>query len=159
MVTTPSAAEEVAPPLLLLTRYLYPLALFVFFLTSLTVWGIATAEPAKPAPPPATFVLGKTPRPAGAQVGEERKKGPGCFGRFARRWPGGNVRAKQVDERRLAPVRKAVMNWLLAGVLMTLVGNSVNVILHALAKRGWWCGEDYVVSYFAPPLPRGWMVG
>lgn len=150
MDSTPSAAEEVAPPLLLLTRYLYPLALFLFFLTSLTAWGIATAEPAKPAPPPANVVLRKTPRLAGAHVDEDddEERCPGRFGRFARRWPGGNVRAKQMDERRLAPVRKAVLNWLLAGVLVTLVGNAVNVILHALAKRGWWCGEDYVVRFW-----------
>ena len=43
-------------------------------------------------------------------------------------------------------MRKGAMNWIFAGVLVTLVGNATNVILHALTKRGWWCGKDYVVS-------------
>lgn len=56
------------------------------------------------------------------------------------------AKGKRVVDDRLTPLRKAVLNWLLVGIIFTFVANSTNVILHALTKHGWWCGKDYVVS-------------
>lgn len=45
----------------------------------------------------------------------------------------------------LTPIRKAVLGWALVIVIMTYIANSANIILHALVKIGWWCGQDVVV--------------
>ncbi|KAF8545255.1 hypothetical protein BDD12DRAFT_871545 [Trichophaea hybrida] len=134
------------PPLLLYTRYYYPLALFLFFIISLTAWGIVTSESSKPTPPPVNGIYNN-----GRRWKNDRKNTSerGSFKRIAARFPGGIPRQKAADEKRLGVFRKAALNWLLAGVLLTLVGNAVNVIMRALTNRDWWCGKDYVISNVA----------
>jgi hypothetical protein len=130
------------PPVLRYTRYYYPLVLFLFFIVALGAWGIATSESSKPTPPPVTgiYTNGRAKKRARKQPSEHS-----TFKRIAARFPGGSQQNKEADERRLGPIRKAAMNWLLAGVLLTLVGNAVNVIMHALTNHDWWCGKAYVV--------------
>lgn len=150
------SSGNVSPPLLVYTRYFFPLVIFVFFLVSVTAWGICTAESKKPPPPKAAVVRAGThatgaqspPRALNGVNGVKRgeKEPTTRWRRFAAQWPGGDPKATRQDEAKLAPLRKAMMNWILAGVLMTLVANAANVILHSLTKHGWWCGKDYVIS-------------
>jgi hypothetical protein len=131
-----------ASPVLRYTRYYYPLVLFLFFIVALGAWGIATSESSKPTPPPVNGIYsnGRAKKRAQKQTSEHR-----TLKRIAARFPGGSQQNKEEDERRLGPIRKGVMNLLLAGVLVTLVGNATNVIMHALTNHSWWCGKDYVV--------------
>ena len=45
----------------------------------------------------------------------------------------------------LTPIRKALLSWGLVIVILSFIANSANIILHALVKAGWWCGQDVVV--------------
>lgn len=140
---SPSGAGAGSSPLLVYTRYYYPLVLFFFFIISLTVWGIATSESSKPTPPPVNGIYSRVSRGS-----KKPKSETSTFKRIAARFPGGIPHQKDADELRLGPIRKAVLNWLLTGVLVTLVANAVNVIMHALTSTAeWWCGKDYVVCY------------
>jgi len=47
----------------------------------------------------------------------------------------------------LTPIRKALLSWGLVIVILSFVANSANIILHALVKAGWWCGQDVVVCF------------
>ena len=178
---SPNDVDSSPASLIEYVRYYYPLALFVFFIVSLTTWGIATSETSKPTPPPVRGVYGQNSSSNGRAVNNKRngrtssssrssrsssssststsssasssrrsrrsnsRGGTGWFRRVAARFPGGIPQRKEVDEKRLGALRKALMNWLLAGVLLTLVANAANVIMHALTNRHWWCGKAYVV--------------
>lgn len=143
-------AETKTPPALKYTRYYYPLILFLFFVISLTAWGIATSQASAPKPPPVEAVLNGDIDAVKRRRRRELAEKNTWFKRFAARFPGGVTAAREADEKRLSPLRKAIFNWLLVGVMITLLGNAVNVIMHALAKRGWWCGKDYVVRLKFP---------
>jgi len=47
----------------------------------------------------------------------------------------------------LTPIRKALLSWGLVIVILSFIANSANIILHALVKAGWWCGQDVVVCF------------
>ncbi|KAA8910126.1 hypothetical protein FN846DRAFT_1007157 [Sphaerosporella brunnea] len=130
-------------PVLRYTRYYYPLVLFLFFTIALGAWGIATSESSKPTPPPVNGIY------TNGRRAQRRSSENSTFKRIAARFPGGSQQNKREDERRLNAIQKGVMNWLLAGVLATLVANAVNVIMHALTNHNWWCGKDYVISNVA----------
>jgi ATP-binding cassette, subfamily B, vacuolar membrane transporter HMT1/ACLQ len=161
--TVPHRPQSLAGDIVYFAHYYYPLALFCFFLTSLTWWGISTSGSSKPKPPPVTGVYenGKNKNKRASTAAERNgvngddnggdNGDDGFFRRMAQRFPGGGkAKGIKAAEEKLTPMRKAVFNWLLVGVIITFVLNSANVILHALTKRGWWCGKDYVVS-FCPP--------
>lgn len=135
--------ESLPQSIVYYAHYYYPLALFCFFLFALAWWGISTSQSSKPTPPSVTGIYenGKPLDGSGAQANS------GFLRRIAERFPGGvKAKGKRVTDDRLTPLRKAVLNWLLVGIIFTFVANSTNVILHALTKHGWWCGKDYVVS-------------
>lgn len=139
--TVDGSGAHKSSPLLVYTRYYYPLALFVFFIVSLTAWGIATSEASKPTPPAINGLYTRASRRNTSTPSETT-----TFKRIAARFPGGIPQKKAADEQRMSAIRKAVFNWILTGVLVTLVANAVNVIMHALTSTDeWWCGKDYVV--------------
>ncbi|KAL7276231.1 ATP-binding cassette-type vacuolar membrane transporter Hmt1 [Rhizina undulata] len=140
-----SAPLTVSDKLLLYTHYIYPGFLFVFFLVSLTWWGIATS-PSRQRPPSVKGVYNGGPTGPAEVV-----NGKGWFQKFAARFPDGENSNKAAKGNvqgvvRLTAVRKAVFNWLLVGIIVTFLGDATNVVLHALTNRGWWCGKDYVLS-------------
>lgn len=45
----------------------------------------------------------------------------------------------------LTPMRRAMFHWAVVFVILSYMANAVNIILHALTKPGWWCGQDVVV--------------
>jgi len=139
---SPPLNDVSSSPTLCYTRYYYPLVLFLFFTISLGAWGIATSESSKPTPPP---VNGIYDNGRASKRKERKKSGPTLFGRIAARFPDGVPQQEASDLRRLGDLRKAFMNWMLSGVLVTLMANATNVIAHTLLNHSWWCGKDYVV--------------
>lgn len=128
---------------ILYTRYVYPLALFVFFLFTLAWWGISTSQSSRPSPPSVNGIYENGRRTRDTGSGND---GPGLFARIAGRFPGGTpAKSKRGSSDKLTPTRKAVFNWLLVGIIMTFVLNSASVIFHALTTRGWWVGQAYVI--------------
>lgn len=118
------------------------MVLIVTFATALTTWGIATSKSSKPTPPPVNGIYSNN-----AHLKQQQNFFDGAlFKRIAARFPGGIHQQKDADMKRMGVSRKATMNWLLIAVMFTFVGNSANAIMHALIKRGWWCGQDYVIS-------------
>jgi hypothetical protein len=137
----PLENDVLSPPFLRYTRYYYPVVLIVTFATALTTWGIATSKSSKPTPPPVNGIYSNN-----AHLKQQQNFFDGAlFKRIAARFPGGIHQQKDADMKRMGVSRKATMNWLLIAVMFTFVGNSANAIMHALIKRGWWCGQDYVV--------------
>ena len=47
---------------------------------------------------------------------------------------------------RFSPLQKALFDWLTVAVIATLVGNAINIVVHALTNPPWWCGEATAVS-------------
>jgi hypothetical protein len=62
------------------------------------------------------------------------------------------IKRKVSDD--VTPSQKRVFEWLSLAAALTFVGNSVNVIVHALCarKEHWWCGKPVVVSPIAALL-------
>lgn len=54
-------------------------------------------------------------------------------------------------ETELTRAQKGLFIWLSAVLTATFIGNAVNIIVHALTQRPWWCGEAPVVSYHYIP--------
>jgi len=96
----------------------------VFFLAAFTANSIWTAS--ELAESPTSNGPGGKPLPAKKNTDSLRK-----------------LRKQQLE---VGPLQKAVFNWLSIAVIATFVGNAVNVIVHALTERGWWCGESVAVS-------------
>ncbi|KAF7909632.1 uncharacterized protein EAF01_003350 [Botrytis porri] len=105
-----------------LTHFNYPWVLLVVFLISFITHSILTAESSDETGPMLTGPGGK-PLP-----------------RSARRTKQDKDKLKLQD---FTPVQKLLFLWLSAGILVTFLGNAINIVVHALDKRenGWWCGE------------------
>ena len=123
-VSDPWLSANIASQVLLYIHFAYPLVVLVFFLVAFTansIWAASeVAEPANSNGP------GGKPLPANKNAESLRK-----------------LRKQQLE---VGPLQKAVFNWLSIAVIASFVGNSVNVIVHALTERGWWCGESVAVS-------------
>jgi hypothetical protein len=109
------------------TQFAYPVVLLGLFLLLFTAHGIITSSSGN------TQVSSRT-----------RITGPG-----GKPLPN-NVRATKdkKDSTAFTLVQRLLFNWLSGAVILTFLGNSVNVLAHALAERqtGWWCGQAMVVS-------------
>ncbi|KAI9801886.1 MAG: hypothetical protein M1833_002200 [Piccolia ochrophora] len=42
-------------------------------------------------------------------------------------------------------VSKAFFNWISVALIVTFLGNAINIVAHALKERPWWCGQATVV--------------
>lgn len=122
---TNSAAREV----LVYTHFSYPIILLVVFLVAFTAHSILTAskEDTVSASPNQTGPGGK-PLPRNTAPSAKEK-----------------LQRQALDT---SPRRKLLFHWLSLAVVVTFVGNAVNVVFHALYKRkdNWWCGESVAVS-------------
>lgn len=47
----------------------------------------------------------------------------------------------------LTPIRRTMFHWGVVFVILSYMANAANIILHALTKPGWWCGQDVVVCF------------
>jgi hypothetical protein len=120
-------AEHKAQRLLSIIHFAYPIVLLVYFLTTFTIRSILSA--------PSQDSDDKTSEPQLGPGGKPlpKKKAPAedknTFLDFSR-------------------PRKLLFEWLALAATLTLAGNAVTVVVHALyaRKEEWWCGQATVVS-------------
>jgi hypothetical protein len=118
--------------ILLVLHYAYPIILLAFFLVVFTARSIRSASNASSILEPVT------------QSGPGGKPLPNTD-------PTRNApKSKTKDD--VTRSQKLLFEWVSVAVGLTFIGNSINVIVHALysRKEEWWCGQAVVVSL--PPL-------
>lgn len=120
----PWVSDPVAQGVQTTVHVLYPILLLVIYLTTFTARSIYTAHNDSPSPPPAMGPLGK-PLPKKHNSSEP-------------------LIPQELD---FSKPRKLLFQWLSVGVLFSLLGNIVVVIVHALyaRKEKWWCGQATTV--------------
>lgn len=124
----PLASRRAATDILVYIHYTSPIILLAFFLVAFTVHSISTAS--------TDDIVHASPE----QTGPGGKPLPKSTSPSARA-----RREKQILD--FSPTRKLLFAWLSVGAILTLVGNAVVVILHAVLDRQnhWWCGESVAV--------------
>ncbi len=113
-----------AEDVLYYVHFSYPIVLFFLFVALFAAHGILTAstDSTRPAPLTVTGPGGK-PLPNTPPPRTKRPKKPVFNG-----------------------VKGIVFKCLHIGLIFTFGGNVLNICLHALSDRGWWCGEATAVS-------------
>ncbi|GAM85402.1 hypothetical protein ANO11243_034090 [Dothideomycetidae sp. 11243] len=109
----------------------YPLILLAFFIAAFTVRSIATS---------------RAESDADEEVPDPSQLGPGGKP-LPRKSPARLRKESQQDVLDFSRPRKLLFQWLSLGAAMTLVGNAVTVVVHALYARDedWWCGQAMVI--------------
>ncbi|KAI9684166.1 MAG: hypothetical protein M1829_003436 [Trizodia sp. TS-e1964] len=125
----PWISNDTAESILNGVHYAYPIAILALFLTSFTLHSILTASSATTAVVPSARGPGGKPLP--------RTILPGARAR----------RAKAQSD--FTPLQRGVFNWLSVLLIGTFLGNAVSVILHALTRRPWWCGQATAIYLVA----------
>lgn len=130
------ASRRAATDVLVYIHYVSPPILLAFFLATFTAHSIVTAS------------KDGVVRASSEQTGPGGKPLPKSTSPSARA-----RREKQILD--FSPARKSLFSWLSVGALLTFVGNSVVVILHAVLDRKdhWWCGESVAVWHHQPCRP------
>ncbi|KAG9815565.1 hypothetical protein KCU68_g19150, partial [Aureobasidium melanogenum] len=120
-------AEHKAQRLLSIVHFAYPIVLLVFFLTTFTIRSILTARSDGP-----------------DDSKSEPQLGPGGKPLPKKKVPVDNTKNTVLDFSR---PRKLLFEWLSLAATLTLAGNAVTVVVHALYARNeeWWCGQATVV--------------
>ena len=118
-----------AQEIMLYTHYASPIILLVFFLLAFTAHSILTASEED------------------VVQAETSQTGPGGKPLPRNSSPTAKV-AREKKALDFSPSRKLLFTWLSLSVVLTFLGNTVTVIVHALLGRkdNWWCGEAVVVS-------------
>ncbi|KAI9821044.1 MAG: hypothetical protein M1827_003777 [Pycnora praestabilis] len=126
------SSHQTASDILIYTRFSYPIILLAFFLIAFTWHSIATAT------------NDTTISASGTQTGPGGKPLPKNTSPSTK----GQLKKESVD---FSPARKLLFNWLSVALIVTFVGNAVNVIYHTLNKRkeGWWCGQSVAIYIVA----------
>jgi hypothetical protein len=127
-VSDPWLSAKIASRILLYIHFAYPVVLLVFFLVAFTANSIITASP--------VAELSNSNGPGGKPLPASRT----AVGL-------GGPRKSQVE---VSPLRKTLFSWLSVAVIVSFIGNAINVIVHSLTERGWWCGESVAVSTTSP---------
>ncbi|KAH0269900.1 putative ABC transporter, partial [Aureobasidium melanogenum] len=120
-------AEHKAQRLLSIVHFAYPIVLLFFFLTTFTIRSILTARSDAP-----------------DDSKSEPQLGPGGKPLPKKKAPVDNSKNTFLDFSR---PRKLLFQWLSLAATLTLAGNAVTVVVHALyaRKEEWWCGQATVV--------------
>jgi hypothetical protein len=113
-----------AEDVLYYTHFAYPIVLFFLFVALFAAHGILTASTDSTRPAPLTIT------------------GPG--GKPLPNTP--PPRTKRPKKPVFNDVKRIVFKCLHIGLIFTFGGNALNICLHALANRGWWCGEATAAS-------------
>jgi hypothetical protein len=130
--------QDVADHILAFIRNFSPILVLCFFLVAFTLRSIR-----------ATSDIGKSNDDARPPV----QYGPGGKPLPQRTWTG--LQRKKDKENDMPRSRKLVFQWISLGTVLTFTANAVVVVVHALAQRGWWCGEPTTVSL--TPSPQVWI--
>ena len=124
----PWAIRHAAQNILVYIHFTSPIILLTFFLVAFVAHGIATASK------DVIVVVSKD------------QTGPG--GKPLPQDNSASVQAKRTKQTLdLSPARKLLFVCLSVGTILTLVGNAVVVVLHAVLdrKNNWWCGQSVAV--------------
>lgn len=122
-----SAPPSTLPAVVHYTQFAYPLALLVVFFAAFIAHGIATAQTG-----PAVSSRSNLTGPGGKPLPPtSRLSSPGS----------------EKDEG-FGNTKNILFCWLSIGLIATFIGNTVNIVVHAVTEResGWWCGQAAVVS-------------
>ncbi|WPH01589.1 heavy metal tolerance protein [Acrodontium crateriforme] len=122
--------NAVARTILTYLQIASPITLLAVYVLTFTIWSIATASSDI------------------THVDQPEQLGPG-----GKPLPKNGIKQKDAGSVDFSKSRKLLFEWLSVGVLGTIVGNIVVVIVHALAERKeqWWCGQAttiYLVGHF-----------
>lgn len=125
-----------AEQILIYVHYAYPLILLVFFLAGTTAYAVLTASK--------DDVIQTVP----GQTGPGGKPLPSNIS------PKSKGKPRSIID--FSPARKAFFTWISVAAILTILGDAVIAIAHALAdkKNNWWCGESVVVCsiMYAPSI-------
>ncbi|OCK85014.1 heavy metal tolerance protein precursor [Lepidopterella palustris CBS 459.81] len=123
----PWVKNNTARSILLVLQYAYPIVLLVLFLFAFTLRSIKAASNASPNTHPVT------------QTGPGGKPLPNTD-------PSRNSPKKKVQDD-VTRAQKHLFEWISVAAALTFIGNSINVVVHALysRKEGWWCGQATVI--------------
>lgn len=126
----PWVSNNTAQAILTYVHYAYPIVLLLLFLLAFTLHSVLTAS------------KDDIVEPLPDQTGPGGKPLPRNISPSARK--------KKQEVLDFSPARKLVFGWLSIGVILTFLGNTVTVIVHALVdkKHEWWCGQSAVVCNF-----------
>lgn len=107
-------------------NYAYPIFLLVFFLAAFTVRSIISSN-------------------SNSNISKPTQTGPGGKPLPATDPTRNFVKKTAHDD--VTQSQKRVFEWLSLAAALTFVGNSINVVVHALyaRKEHWWCGQHVVV--------------
>lgn len=121
-------AEHKAQRILSIIHFAYPIVLLVYFLTTFTIRSIVSAS-----------------GPDNDDKTSEPQLGPGGKPLPKKKAPAEDKKKTFLDFSR---PRKLLFEWLTLAATLTLAGNAVTVVVHALyaRKEEWWCGQATVVS-------------
>ncbi|KAF3920834.1 hypothetical protein ABW21_db0200570 [Orbilia brochopaga] len=129
LLTLPVKLEQpTSSTLLVLIHYIFPVFLLFFFIIFLATWSVYTSETTDPTKESILFARRKSSSKPNGTPGH----------------PGLDLR-RPSNKPLLSSFARAIFNWLLVGLTLTYILDAANLILHALAKKGWWAGQDTVI--------------
>jgi hypothetical protein len=122
--SAPSSELGAAYWILHYTHYTYPLVLLIVFLSTFVTHSIISS-------------------PTHQSVSSRSNlRGPGGKPLPPTSRPPSNSPPKPTNEG-FGKIRSLLFCWLSVGLIITYVGNIINIVVHAIVERkdGWWCGE------------------
>lgn len=128
----PSSVYGAAYWILHYTQYAYPLVLLVVFLVAFVTHSILSS-------PNSQSISSRS-----------NLTGPGGKPLPPTSRPPSNSPPKQKNDG-FGKIRSLLFCWLSVGLIATFIGNTINIVVHAIVERGagWWCGEapaTYVIG-------------
>ncbi|KAL6713899.1 ATP-binding cassette-type vacuolar membrane transporter Hmt1 [Lecanora helva] len=124
----PWVSNQTAQDILVYVQYSYPIILLFFFLIATTTYAILTAASEDELLPPDPDQTGPGGKPLPRTLS-----------------PGAKKRSEQTID--FSPARKLFFSWLSVAAILTFLGDSILIIVHALvdSKDHWWCGQAGVI--------------
>lgn len=107
-------------------HYLFPVFLLFFFIIFLATWSIYTSETVDPTKESILFARRKS------SISKPNI-------------PSGHELQRLPNKPLLSSFARSMFHWALVGLTLTYIFDAANLILHALAKKGWWAGQDTVI--------------
>lgn len=123
-----SRLSNISYTILHYTHFSYPLVLLVVFLVAFVAHSIISS-------PNQTSVSSRS-----------NLTGPGGKPLPPTSRPPSNSPPKPTNEG-FGKIRSLLFCWLSVGLIATFIGNTVNIVVHAISERnvGWWCGQSTAV--------------
>lgn len=124
--------HRTADQILTFLHFFSPCILLFFFLTAFTIRSIRVSNPEKPNPS------------ANGHAQHAQLYGPGGKPLPQRKLTG--LRRKRDKENDFPVSQKLTFQWFQIFATLTFFASAAVSIIHVLTDRGWWCGQEQVVS-------------